>query len=161
MKVDDPQLSSVCLVIHCFLRVNLLFRKFVGCGGPKLTGGASGRGVLRRTFGPGQKKKKKETMGINIGSPSHFRGVWASPATRREAPSGRTTPRLPGNDWGKVLLACTCVMSHATYKKKAGRDGILARSVSLIFAILTLSLKRPGSIWAAGGLISQSAFVNP
>ena len=30
--------------------------------------------------------------------------------------------------------------------KKAGRDGILARSVSLIFAILTLSLKRPGSI---------------
>ena len=58
MKVDDPQLSSVCLVIHCFLRVNLLFRKYVGCGGPKLTGGASGRGVLRGTFGPGQKKKK-------------------------------------------------------------------------------------------------------
>ena len=68
MKVDDPQLSSVCLVIHCFLRVNLLFRKFVGCGGPKLTGGASGRGVLRGTFGPGpkKKKKKKETMGITI-----------------------------------------------------------------------------------------------
>ena len=43
-----------------FLRVNLLFRKFVGCGGPKLTGGASGRGVLRGTFGPGQKKKKKK-----------------------------------------------------------------------------------------------------
>ena len=60
MKVDDPQLSSVCLVIHCVLRVNLLFRKFVGCGGPKLTGGASGRGVLRGTFGPGQKKKKKK-----------------------------------------------------------------------------------------------------
>ena len=59
MKVDDPQLSSVCLVIHCFLRVNLLFRKFVGCGGPKLTGGASGRGVLRGTFGPGKKKKKE------------------------------------------------------------------------------------------------------
>ena len=60
MKVDDPQLSSVCLVIHCFLHVNLLFRKFVGCGGPKLTGGASGRGVLRGTFGPGQKQKKKK-----------------------------------------------------------------------------------------------------
>ena len=60
MKVDDPQLSSVCLVIHCVLRVNLLFRKFVGCGGPKLTGGASGQGVLRGTFGPGQKKKKKK-----------------------------------------------------------------------------------------------------
>ena len=57
---SHPQLSSVCLVIHCFLRVNLLFRKFVGCGGPKLTGGASGRGVLRGTFGPGQKKKKKK-----------------------------------------------------------------------------------------------------
>ena len=97
----------------------------------------------------------------HIGSPSHFRGVWASPAPRREAPRGRTTPRLPWNDWGKVLLECTCVTSHATYKKKAGRDGILTRSVSLIFAILTLSLKRPGSIWAAGGLISQSAFVNP
>ena len=48
-----------------FLRVNLLFRKFVGCGGPKLTGGASGRVVLRGTFGPGPlvegKEKKKET----------------------------------------------------------------------------------------------------
>ena len=63
MKVDDPQLSSVCLVIHCFLRVNLLFRKFVGCGGPKLTGSESGRGVLRGTFGPGQKKKKKKKKG--------------------------------------------------------------------------------------------------
>ena len=87
--------------------------------------------------------------------------VWASPAPRREAPRGRTTPRLPVNDWGKVLLACTCVTSHATYKKKAGRDWILTRSVSLIFAILTRSLKRPGSIWAAGRLISQSAFVIP
>ena len=64
MKVDDPQLSSVCLVIHCVLRVNLLFRKFVGCGGPKLTGGASGRGVLRGTFGPGQKKKKKISSSV-------------------------------------------------------------------------------------------------
>ena len=71
MKVDDPQLSSVCLVIHCFLRVNLLFRKFVGCGGPKLTGGASGRGVLRGTFGPGQKKKKRN-MGITILPPRRF-----------------------------------------------------------------------------------------
>ena len=53
MKVDDPQLSWVRLVIHCVLCVNLLFRKFVGCGGPKLTGGASGQGVLRGTFGPG------------------------------------------------------------------------------------------------------------
>ena len=97
----------------------------------------------------------------NIASPSHFRGVWASPAPRREAPRGRTTPRLPWNDWGKMLLACTCVTSHATYKKKAGRDGILTRSVSLIFAILTRSLKRRGSIWAAGGLISQSALVIP
>ena len=77
MKVDDPQLSSVCLVIHCVLRVNLLFRKFVGCGGPKLTGGASGRGVLRGTFGPGQKKKKKKkkkkgNMGITILPPRRF-----------------------------------------------------------------------------------------
>ena len=82
-----------------------------------------------------------EGVGIHIGSPGHFSGVWASPAPRREAPRGRTTPRLPVNDWGKVLLACTCVTSHATYKKKAGRDGILTRSVSLIFAILTRSLK--------------------
>ena len=98
----------------------------------------------------------------DIGSPSHFRGVWASSAPRREAPRGRTTPRLPVNDWGNVLLACICVTSRATYKKKkAGTDGILTHSVSLIFAILTRSLKRPGSIWAAGGLISQSAFVIP
>ena len=34
MKVDDPQLSWVRLVIHCVLCVNLLFCKFVGCGGP-------------------------------------------------------------------------------------------------------------------------------
>ena len=62
------------LVIHCFLRVNFLFRKFVGCGGPKLTGGASGRGVLRGTFGQGQKKKKKkkETMGITLLPPRRF-----------------------------------------------------------------------------------------
>ena len=53
MKVDDPQLSWVHLVIHCVLCVNLLFHKFVGCGGPRLTGGASGQGVLRGTFGPG------------------------------------------------------------------------------------------------------------
>ena len=44
LKVDDPQLSWVRLVIRCVLCVNLLFRKFVGCGGPKLTGGASGQG---------------------------------------------------------------------------------------------------------------------
>ena len=63
-----------------FLRVNLLFRKFVGCGGPKLTGGASGRGVLRGTFGPGplvegkekKKKKKKGNMGITILPPRRF-----------------------------------------------------------------------------------------
>ena len=60
-----------------FLRVNLLFRKFVGCGGPKLTGGASGRGVLRGTFGSGQKKKKKKkkrkgNMGITILPPRRF-----------------------------------------------------------------------------------------
>ena len=47
MKVDDPQLSWVHLVIHCVVCVNLLFRKFVGCGGPKLTGDASGQGVFR------------------------------------------------------------------------------------------------------------------
>ena len=61
MKADDPTLSWVCLVIHCVLRVNLLFCK---CGGPKLTGGASGQGVLWGTFGPGpfvDGKEKKET----------------------------------------------------------------------------------------------------
>ena len=67
---------------------------------------------------------------VNIGSPSHFRGVWASPAPRREAPRGRTTPRLPVNDWGNVLLACTCVTSHATYKKKRVRmESLPARSL--------------------------------
>ena len=64
------------------LWVNLLFRKFVGCGGPKLTGGASGQGVLRGTFGPGplvkgkgkkkKKKKKKGNMGITILPPWRF-----------------------------------------------------------------------------------------
>ena len=64
------------------LCVNLLFRKFVGCGGPKLTGGASGQGVLRGTFGPGplvegkgkkkKKKKKKGNMGITILPPRRF-----------------------------------------------------------------------------------------
>ena len=75
MKVDDPQLSSVCLVIHCFLRVNLLFRKFVGCGGPKLTGGASGRVSFGEPLVQGKKKKKKkkkETMGITILPPRRF-----------------------------------------------------------------------------------------
>ena len=98
----------------------------------------------------------------DIGSPiqaSHFRGVWASPTPRREAQMGRTAPRLPWNDWGKVLLACTCVTSHATYKKKkAGTDWILTRSISLIFAILTRSLKRPGSIWAATGWLANRRF---
>ena len=67
MKVNDPQLLWFRLVIHCVLCVNLLFRTFVGCGGLKLTGGASGQGVLWGTFGPGplvdgeeQKKKKKD-----------------------------------------------------------------------------------------------------
>ena len=61
------------------LCVNLLFRKFVGCGGPKLSGGASGQGVLRGTFGPGplvegkgKKKKKKGNMGITILPPRRF-----------------------------------------------------------------------------------------
>ena len=58
------------------LCVNLLFRKFVGCGGPKLTGGASGQGVLRGTFGPGPlvkgKGKKKGNMGITILPPWRF-----------------------------------------------------------------------------------------
>ena len=68
MKVDDPQLSWVRLVIHCFfLRVNLLFRKFVGGGGPKLTGVRLGgvsfgepliQGDLWRVK---KKRKKKET----------------------------------------------------------------------------------------------------
>ena len=30
------------------------------------------------------------------------------------------TPGLPLNDGGKVLLACTCVTSRATHKKKQG-----------------------------------------
>ena len=64
------------------LCVNLLFRKFVGCGGPKLTGGASGQGVLRGTFGPGplvegkgkkkKKKKKKRKHGHNYPSSSEI-----------------------------------------------------------------------------------------
>ena len=60
------------------LCVNLLFRKFVGCGGPKLTGGASGQGVLRGTFGPGplvegkEEKKKKGNLGITILPPRRF-----------------------------------------------------------------------------------------
>ena len=79
MKVDDPQLSWVRLVIHCVLCVNLLFRKFVGCGGPKLTGGASGQGVLRGTFGPGplvegkeKQKKKKRKQGHDCLSSSEI-----------------------------------------------------------------------------------------
>ena len=48
-------------------------RLFVGCGGPKLTGGASGRGVFR---GKGHlwrvKKKKKGNMGITILPPRRF-----------------------------------------------------------------------------------------
>ena len=75
MKVDDPQLSWVCLVIHCVLCVNLLFRKFVGCGGPKLTGGASGQGVLRETFGPEplvEGNEKKGNMSITVLPPRKF-----------------------------------------------------------------------------------------
>ena len=76
MKVDDPQLSWVRLVIHCVLCVNLLFRKFVGCGGPKLTGSASGQGVLRGTWGPGPlvegKERKKRKHGHNCLSSSEI-----------------------------------------------------------------------------------------
>ena len=61
------------------------------------------RGQLRYSHKPHSRMRA-----VNIGSPSHLRGVWASPAPRREAPR---------NDWGNVLLACTCVTSHATYKK--------------------------------------------
>ena len=56
MKADDRQLSWVCLVIHCVLCVNVLFRIFGGCEGPKLAGSACGQlGVLCiwGTFGPG------------------------------------------------------------------------------------------------------------
>ena len=80
MKVDDPQLSWVRLVIHCVLCVNLLFRKFVGCGGPKLTGGASGQGVLRgEPLVQGHlwrvkknKKEKKGNMGKTVFPPRKF-----------------------------------------------------------------------------------------
>ena len=41
------------------LSVNLLFCKSVGCGGPKLTGGASGQGVFWGTLGPGPLVEKK------------------------------------------------------------------------------------------------------
>ena len=97
----------------------------------------------------------------NIGSPSHFRGVWACPAPRREALRGRTTLRLPWNDWGKVLLACTCVTSHTTLKKSGYGLNPYPLGLFDLRHPYPLSLKRPGSIWAAGGLISQSAFVIP
>ena len=119
----------------------------------------------------------KPLRGRNIGSPGHFRGVWANPTLRREAPRGRMSPRLPINDWGNVLLTCTCVMSRATSKKKKKRAGIrcLPRPVSLIFVNIKETEPRgmdsypallesrglPGSVWAARGLISQSAFVFP
>ena len=61
---------------HCVLCVNLLFRKCVGCGGSKLTGGASGRGVLGETFGPGPlvegKEKKKGNMSTTVLPPRKF-----------------------------------------------------------------------------------------
>ena len=38
MKVDTLNYRGSAWLSTVFLRVNLLFRKFVGCGGPKLTG---------------------------------------------------------------------------------------------------------------------------
>ena len=46
------------------LCVNLLFCKSVGCGGPKLTGGASGQGVFWGTLGPGPLVGKKNLSNV-------------------------------------------------------------------------------------------------
>ena len=45
-----------------------------------------------------------------------------------EASRGRMTPRLPANDWGNELLACTCVTSHATCKKKKKKKKKVGRN---------------------------------
>ena len=55
MKVDDPQLSSVCLVIHCFLRVNLLAVVVQSLPGVRLGGVSFGEPLVQ-----GQKKKKEK-----------------------------------------------------------------------------------------------------
>ena len=76
MKVDDPQLSWVRLVIHCVLCVNLLFRKFVGCGGPKVTGVRLGRVSFGEPLVQGHlwrvKRKKKRKQGHDCLSSSEI-----------------------------------------------------------------------------------------
>ena len=52
-------LGLVGSLLSMVLCANLLFCKSVGCGGPTLTGGASGQGVFRGTFGPGPLVGKK------------------------------------------------------------------------------------------------------
>ena len=66
--------SSSFLGVH---QVILATFKSVSCGGPKLTGGASGQGVLRETFGPGplvegKETKKKGNMSITVLPPRKF-----------------------------------------------------------------------------------------
>ena len=60
--------------------------------------------------------------GINIGSPSHFRGARPNTTLRREAPRGWMTPRLPVNDWRNVLLASSCATSRASQKVRFEAD---------------------------------------
>ena len=109
---------------------------------------------------------------IHIGSPSHFRGVWANLAPRREAPWGRMAPRLPWNDWGNVLLPCTCVTSRAAHTKKKEEKGRHPMPTPLglyNFAKIketermmpTPFFRKAGEYWTARTLISQSAFVIP
>ena len=112
----------------------------------------------------------------HLGSPSHFRGVWASLAPRCEAPRGRMTPRLPVNDWGTCFShALASWVARLTKKKKQGGIRCLPRPVSLIFVNIKETEPRgmdsypavlksrglPGSSWAARRLIGQSAFVIP
>ena len=74
--MPNPQLSLVRAGLSKVLCVNLLLCKSVGCGGPKLTGGASGQGVFWETLGPGplvgkkkRKKKKRKTHITNVFPP--------------------------------------------------------------------------------------------
>ena len=66
------------LVYPSVLCVNLLFRKFVGCGGPKLTGVCLGRVSFGEPLVQGhlwrvkKKKKKKRKHGHNCLSPRKF-----------------------------------------------------------------------------------------
>ena len=70
-------------------------------------------------------------------------------------------PRFPVNDWGNMLLACTCVKSRARLTKKAGRNLMPTPLGLLIFVNIKETEPRGMDSYPAllksGGVFEQPA----